>query len=475
MANHTDNTLHDFARNSQAGRDLERLVSQSRDIRSHYKQEQPDQKNLPLLEQQRDILIHYLYTRDLDFLRSVPSEHETRARLAKVIQQGDVERLAVNIREAIEAVIVQLYHYGLLQPLMDESKEFITDIWVFGTYGVMYRERGQNRWFLDDKGERLRFSSHEELRQFVERKFGSDFNLDLSAPSVNAIFPDGSRILYREKACGYSAWINGKYELFLNEPMLIIRRFGHAYLLDELMETGMFTPRMQAYLELIPRLHEKFLIGGATGVGKSTLQNAMLAYLSQTEVTGMLEDTPDAKIPGGFYVRFYTQEANGEGKGEITIARNLYDAKRANFQNVIVNEMRDGATGMRATDVAMMTSGSFGSTIHAVTIENMINVYTSMLMSAPERPNRAYASELFVAAFQKLISVEIVHQIPMITAIGEVMGMVGERVQWQPVFERQYKARRVLFHGLSEATIERAYKYDIEIPESLQQPGEETF
>lgn len=460
--------------------DLASLIDRSEKIREHYRGD-GNKKNSPLLEQQRDILIEYLYSKDLDFLRSVPSEDETRARLAKVIQQGDVERLAVSARDAIEAVIIQMYRHGILQPLMDDSRPDITDVWVFGTYGIQYRLNGQNHWFTDDNGERIRFKTLEELRRYVERKLGTDFHLDLSAASVNAIFPDGSRILYRDKAIGFSSWIDGEYVLFQGEPILVIRRFGRPFSLHELMETGMFTPRMRAYLELIPKLRDSFLIGGPTGSGKSTLQNAMLEYLPQTELTAILEDTPDAKARGGFYVRLYTQEANGEDKGEITIARNLFDSKRMNFQNAIVGEMRDGQAAMRATEVAMMTSGLFSSTLHATTPEKMIHVYTNMLMSSPESPNREYALDLFSACFSQLIAIELIQDTsndvkkPMITSIGEVLDVRDKRVDWRPVFERKYSTRNVVFHGLSERMMERAYKYNIPIPPELMVQGEENF
>jgi len=465
--------LEQIERNSNE--DLEKLIDRSNEIRQHYQRREGDKKDLPLLERQRDLLIDYLYTKDLDFLRGVPSEDETRARLAKAIQQGDVERLAVTARDAIEAVIVQIYRHGILQPLMDESNPDITDIWVFGTYGIQYRLHGQNHWLTNEKGERVRFKTNEDLRRYVERKLGTDFHLDLSAPSVNAIFPDGSRILYRDKASGFSDWINSEYALFHGEPLLIIRRFGHAYSLTELMQTGMLTPRMRAYLEFIPKIRDSFLIGGPTGSGKSTLQNAMLEYLPQNELTAILEDTPDAKVRGGFYVRLFTQEANGEDKGEITIARNLFDSKRMNFQNAIVGEMRDGQAAMRATDVAMMTSGLFSSTIHAVSPDKMIQVYTNMLMSAPERPSFEYALDLFSTSFRQLISLELVHDKPLVTAVAEVLGSTGKRVEWRSVFERKYSTRKVTFHGLSERMRERAYKYDVPIPTELQEQGEEDF
>ncbi|MCF8567439.1 Flp pilus assembly complex ATPase component TadA [Alicyclobacillus tolerans] len=459
--------------------DLAALIHRSEQIRQHYRGE--GERNIPLLERQRDILIDYLYRKDLDFLRSAPSEDETRARLAKAIQQGEVERLAVNAKEAIEAVITQMYRHGILQPLMDESRPDITDVWVFGTYGVQYRVGGINHWFVDDQGERIRFKTIEELHRYVERKLGADFHLDLSAPSVNAIFPDGSRIIYRDKAIGISTWIDGKYVLFQGEPILVIRRFGHPFSLDELMATGMFTRRMRAYLELIPKIRDSFLIGGPTGAGKSTLQNAMLESLPQTELTAILEDTPDAKARGGFYVRLYTQEANGEDKGEITIARNLFDSKRMNFQNAIVNEMRDGQAAIRAADVAMMTSGLFSSTIHAIGPEKMVKVYINMLRSAPERPSEEYAMDLFATSFQQLVSIELEKdgdredspKKPKITTIAEVMGSNGNRVEWRPVFELKYSTNQVIFHGLSERMIERAYKYKVPIPPELQQPGVE--
>ena len=197
----------------------------------------------------------------------------------------------------------------------------------------------------------------------------------------------------------------------------------------------------------------------------------------------MLEDTPDAKVRGGFYLRLFTQEANGEDKGEITIARNLFDSKRMNFQNVIVGEMRDGQTAMRATDVAMMTSGLFSSTIHAITPEKMIKVYVNMLRSAPERPSEEYAVDLFATSFQQLIAIELEKENeqddsprkPRITAIAEVVGSNGNKVEWRPVFEWEYSTGTVRFNGLSKRMVERAHKYKVAIPPELQEPGVENL
>ncbi|EPZ47903.1 ATPase, T2SS/T4P/T4SS family [Alicyclobacillus acidoterrestris] len=466
-----EEVLAQIQRNSS--RSLQRVVDESRNIRQNYQERKIGDGNL--MEQQVKILLDFIYNKDIDFLRQAPTEAETKARLAKAIQQGDVERLAVNVRDAIEQVAIHMYHHGILQPLMDASRPDVTDIWVFGKYGIMYREYGQNHWFVNQSGERIHFESHDELRRYIERKLGTEYRLDLSAASTNAIFPDGSRLIYRDKACGFSTWINGEYVLFQNEPILCIRRFGRAFSLEELMMTGMFTARMRLYFEFLARIRESFLIGGPTGSGKSTLQNAIMEYLPQNELTAMLEDTPDAKIRGGFFLRLYTQEANGEDKGEITIGRNLFDVKRLNSQNTLVGEMRDGFTAMRASDVAMMTSGLFSTTMHAETIRKMIKAYINMLKSSPDRPSEAYAFDLFATCFQQLISVELVHNKPLVTEIGEVLGANDNGVDWRPVFERKYSSNKVIFHGLSERMIERAYKYDVVIPEELLSPGEESI
>ena len=461
--------------------DLDKKIEQAQAIRASYHNTPTDMSTM--FERQKGVLLEYAY-KDLDYLRKNPTEDEMRAHLAKAIQRGEVERFPVKAREAIEGVIIQMYHHGILQPVMREDNLEVTDVWVFGTYGVLYQERGENKWLRDERGGRVHFKTVEDLRRYVERKLGTDFHLDLSAPSVNAIFPDGSRIFYRDKACGFSTWINGEYVLFRNQPILVVRRFGHPFTLDELQQTHMFTPRMRDYLALIPQVRDSFLVGGTTGTGKSTLQNAMMAYLPQDELTWMLEDTPDAKMLGGFYGRMWTQEANGEGKGEITIERNLFDLKRMNPQNAIVGEMRDGPTAMRATDVAMMTSGLFSSTIHAIGAERMIQVYISMLMSSGENPKYERALDLFTASFRQLISVELVktrlsdgssQARRLITHIGEIQGTDTQRVQWRPVFERQYRTQKVIFHGLSERMIDQAYKYGAKIPKSLIEPGEEEF
>jgi pilus assembly protein CpaF len=292
--------------------------------------------------------------------------------------------------------------------------------------------------------------------------------LDLSLPSLDAIFLDGTRLMYRSQAAGFSHFADGtEYRLERNQPLLAIRRFGREWTLEELVASGMLTQPMAEYLVLLPKTRSSVILGGPTGAGKSTLQNVLLGYLPQDELTGILEDTPDARPQGGFFVRYWTQHPNGEDVGEITIAQNLLDAKRSNFRNIVVAEMRDGPTALRAVDVAMMTSGFFSTTTHAVTPKKVIEAFVNLLQSAPERPSERRCYELFATVFHHIVCLEwLPERPPQVTAIAEVLETTETSVSYRTVFERV--GDEVRYHGLSERMHRLLQKHHLSVPDALE-------
>ncbi|MFD1676060.1 ATPase, T2SS/T4P/T4SS family [Alicyclobacillus fodiniaquatilis] len=445
-------------------------------IRMVYNRDNPKEQSVGRddeFQKQKDALREAVH-RDIDFMLSSPTEDAMKARLMKLVQEGDVERYNVDIKDAVESLVIDLYHWGPLEALRVNLD--VTDIQVYGDYGIRYFQSGERKWFTDPFGRKVRFQSIDALNEFVEKKLGENMQFNLAAPSIDAIFPDGSRINYKNGPVGVSHWDNGAYELH-TMPILSIRIFGRTFSLDDLRENGMLTPRMRDYLQFMIEIGENFILGGNTGTGKSTVLGAMLAYTPQDHVTAITEDTPELQAKG-FFVRLYTREANGENQGAVSIEKNVIDSKRMFFDSLIVGELRDGDTAFQGAQAAIMGSFLFATTIHAADPERMWRQYTNIMMSASTRPNRSFCIDQFVSAFNQLLGVKRVKGKRYMTAISEVVGMDdnAERVYLRPVFERKFADKTVIFHGLSEQMIERAYEVGVEIPESLRvEHGVENF
>lgn len=118
------------------------------------------------------------------------------------------------------------------------------------------------------------------------------------------------------------------------------------------------------------------LVSGATGSGKTTFANALLARVPRTERILSIEDTPELRIAGPNRVRF-------EAQGEDTARSLLRLALRYRPDRIVVGEVR----GEEAYDLlqAWNTGHPGGvSTVHANSAEEALYRLESLVTQAEE-------------------------------------------------------------------------------------------
>ena len=120
------------------------------------------------------------------------------------------------------------------------------------------------------------------------------------------------------------------------------------------------------------------IISGGTGSGKTTMLNALSAFISEKERLITIEDAAELQLQQPHVGRMETRPPNIEGKGEIRQRELVKNALRMRPDRIILGECR----GEEAFDMLQaMNTGHEGSmaTIHANTPRDAISRLEQMI------------------------------------------------------------------------------------------------
>ena len=101
-----------------------------------------------------------------------------------------------------------------------------------------------------------------------------------------------------------------------------IRKFAKTPIsMERLIEIGSVPPQVAEVLRRSSSARVNVLISGGTGSGKTTMLNAMSAFIDNRERIVTIEDSAELQLQQEHVVRLETRPPNIEGKGEIAPAR----------------------------------------------------------------------------------------------------------------------------------------------------------
>ena len=175
------------------------------------------------------------------------------------------------------------------------------------------------------------FRSERNLKVAVKniaRALGDDVSEE--KPILDSRLPDGSRVAAVFPPCSVGG------------TTLTIRKFQTRFFTtEELVRIGTITPEVLACVREAIEKNENILISGGTSTGKTTLLNALSAFLPPNDRIVLIEDTAELQIDRPNLVRF---EARREQAGlpAVTIRELLRATLRHRPDRIIVGEVRGG-------------------------------------------------------------------------------------------------------------------------------------
>lgn len=376
------------------------------------------------------------------------------------------ERLALNnaeLEEFVGTVVDEMTGLGPLEPLM--RNDDISDILI----------NGPNNCYAEIKGVlqpiTIPFKDEAHLLRIVQKIVANvGRRIDESNPMCDARMPDGSR---------FNAAIR---PITIDGPLVSIRKFKEDKLtLEKLEEFNAIAPQMAETMRHAVAARKTTIISGGTGTGKTTMLNALSAYINPTERVLTIEDAAELNLQIPHVGRMETRPANNEGNGEIKQRDLVKNALRMRPDRVILGEVR----GEECFDMLQaMNTGHEGSmaTIHSNTCRDAISRLEQMLgMTGMPMTVQSIRSQIAGAVHLIIQLTRLSDGQRKTTSISEITGMEGDIIQMQEIFrfKRTGLTSEGKIQGHFEATgvrprfLEELIAMGIELPGEYFEPGVE--
>jgi len=194
-----------------------------------------------------------------------------------------------------------------------------------------------------------------------------------------------------------------------------------------------------AYLWICVEYGMSLFVSGETASGKTTLLNAITAFIPPENKIVTIEDTPELNVPHRNWIREVAlAKGKGEGggaSGEVSMFDLLKAALRQRPNQILVGEIR-GVEGSVAFG-AMQTGHPVMSTFHAASVEKLIQ----RLCGDPINIPRTYVDNLNLVVIQSAVKRPDGQLVRRCISINELVGFNPETqgftfVQmftWEPV------------------------------------------
>jgi pilus assembly protein CpaF len=356
---------------------------------------------------------------NLSALEKLPEEEIRQHVQGLVTQYVLVERLALNAEELdafVSEILDEMTGLGPLEPLLKDDS--INDIMINGHECVYVERRGM----LEPLP--VRFKDEQHLLRIVNKIVSAvGRRVDESHPLCDARLQDGSRVNVAVRPIG------------IDGPLVSIRKFSKKpFNLSRLVEAGALRPPMAELLAAAVKARVSALVSGGTGSGKTTMLNALTAFISEKERLITIEDAAELQLQQPHVARMETRPPNIEGKGEIRQRELVKNALRMRPDRIIIGECR----GEEAFDMLQaMNTGHEGSmtTIHANTPRDAISRLEQMIGMAGLPMTVASIRNQIAAAIQLIVQLQRQSDGKRkVTSIAEITGLEGDIVQMQEIF-----------------------------------------
>ena len=256
----------------------------------------------------------------------------------------------------------------ILQELIDDDQ--VTEVMVNGTQGIFYERAGMlYRW---NKTVQTREKLEDIVQQIVS---ACNRVVNEASPVVDARLSNGARVNIVMPPVA------------VDGPVITIRRFpDHPIDMKTLLAWNSISEEAAFFLERLVAAGYNIFISGGTGSGKTTILNALTAFIPGDERIITIEDNCELQIQGiENLVRLEARQANEEGAHEVSIRDLIRASLRMRPNRIIVGEVRGAETIDMLQALNTGHDGSL-STGHGNSPEDMLSrleTMYSMGMSIP--------------------------------------------------------------------------------------------
>ena len=362
-------------------------------------------------------LIMELETQRLDRMPTGEARDAVDAAARQILQQEAPGVYGLARDEMVAAIVDEVLGLGPIEPLLRDPS--ISEVMVNGP-DLIYFER-------DGKLQRapVRFRDNVHIMRIIERIISPlGRRVDEASPMVDARLLDGSRVNIIIPPVSPKA------------PTITIRKFrADKMKMQDLINVSALTADAARFLQACVAVRRNVIISGGTGSGKTTMLNALSAFIADDERIVTIEDPAELRLQQDHVITLEGRPPSLEGKNEVAQRDLVRNALRMRPDRIIIGEVRGG----EAFDMLQaMNTGHEGSisTVHAnsprdglARIENMV------LMAGMELPIKAIREQVS-SAIHVIIQVS---RFPdgsrKVTDISEVTGMEGALITMQDIFK----------------------------------------
>jgi len=367
---------------------------------------------------------------------------QVHQRLIREMDVSATERLAPEKgREAVEAATRTLV--GEVAPgLYGERREMVIKRVVDDAIGLgplepMVQDRNISEVMVNAPDEiyferdgiiylsALRFRDRDHIMLTIDRIISPlGRRVDESSPYVDARLPDGSRVNVIIPP------------LVPRSPVITIRKFRpDKYDVGDLVAHGALSQELSEFLRACVQLRLNIIISGGAGTGKTTLLNALSAFIPERERILTIEDPVELKLQQRHVISCEARPPNIEGRNEVAQRDLVRNALRMRPDRIIVGEVR----GPEAFDMMQaMNTGHEGSltTVHANSARDALSRVESMvLMAGFDLPARAIREQM-ASAFHLVVHLSrFADGSRRVVSVSEVVGMEETIVTMQELFK----------------------------------------
>ena len=370
-----------------------------------------------------DALLQHL---DLEKLHATPAGEarpKVEEALRRLLPEHAPAQHGAGREHLVRMVLDEVLGLGPIQALLDDPA--VQAIMVNGPTQVYVESDGVIRradsMFRDDA----------HIRRVAERILAQvGRRVDESSPMVDARLADGSRVNITLPPATP------------RHPSLTIRKFRQDRLdMEDLVEAGSLDQRMAAFIGACTAYKRNILISGGTGTGKTTLLNAISAFIPRDERIVSIEDPLELQLQQPHVISMEARPPDMTGGNAIAQRDLLRNSLRMRPDRIIVGEIR----GPEAFEMLQaMNTGHEGSlsTVHANTPRDALaRVENMVLMAGFELPVRAIREQI-ASALHLLVQLQrFPDGVRRIVKISEITGMEGEQVTMHDLYGFQRSGR----------------------------------